>query len=196
MLANLPCWCGSGKKYKKCHEAFDEKIISAEKAGHDVPTRKLLKREKDIQGIKEAAKINMACLDEVGKFIRAGVNTQEIDDIVARITREMGGICATKGFEGFPKSCCTSLNDQVCHGIPSKEDVIEDGDIINVDCTTILNGYYADSSRMFLIGDVDPAWKKLSDVTKECVEIGIKNALPWRYMGDMSDEINRHAQEN
>ena len=194
MLANLPCWCGSGKKYKKCHEAFDDKIIAAQKAGHEVPNKKLFKTEKDVQGIREAAKINMACLDEVGKQIRVGMSTQEIDDIVSRLTKEMGGTCATLGFEGFPKSCCTSFNDQVCHGIPSEEDILEDGDIINVDCTTILNGYYADSSRMFLLGDVDPEWKKLSEVTRECVEIGIRNAKPWRYIGDMSDEINKHAR--
>ncbi|MBR0090281.1 MAG: methionyl aminopeptidase, partial [Lachnospiraceae bacterium] len=172
MLANFPCWCGSGKKYKKCHEAFDERIIAAEKAGHVVPDRKLLKTAADVQAIREASVINRACLDAVGEQIRAGMSTQEIDDIVSSVTKKMGGIPATLGYEGFPKSCCTSINDQVCHGIPSRDDILQDGDIINVDCTTILNGHYADSSRMFLIGDVDPAWKELVDVTKECVEIG------------------------
>ncbi|MBR0163854.1 MAG: type I methionyl aminopeptidase [Lachnospiraceae bacterium] len=194
MLANLPCWCGSGKKYKKCHEAFDERIIAAEKEGHIVPSRKLLKTPEQIKGIRDAAVINRACLDEVAAKIRAGMSTQEIDDIVAATTKKMGGICATLGYEGFPKSCCTSYNDQVCHGIPSEEDILQDGDIINVDCTTILNGYYADSSRMFLIGDVDPEWKKLVDVTRECVEIGVKETVPWHYLGDMADAVNRHAR--
>ena len=196
MLSNMPCWCGSGKKYKKCHLAFDERIIEAERSGHIVPSRELLKTAEDIEGIKKAAVINMACLDEVEKQIREGMSTQEIDDIVASVTKSMGGICADLGFEGFPKSVCTSINDQVCHGIPSEEDILMDGDIINVDCTTILNGYYADSSRMFCIGNVDPMWKKLVDVTKECVEIGIQNAKPWHYIGDMSDKINRHAKAN
>ena len=196
MLANFPCWCGSGKKYKKCHEAFDERIIAAEKAGHIVPERKLFKTAADVQAIKEAAVINRACLDAVGEQIHAGMSTLEIDDIVSSLTKKMGGIPATLGYEGFPKSCCTSVNDQVCHGIPSAEDILQDGDIINVDCTTILNGHYADSSRMFLIGDVDPAWKKLVDVTKECVEIGVREAQPWRYLGDMADEMNKHARAN
>ena len=196
MLANLPCWCGSGKKYKKCHEAFDDRIISAEKAGHIVPARKLLKTREQVEGIKKAAVINRACLDAVAEKIRAGMSTQQIDDIVAEVTKKMGGTPATLGYEGFPKNCCTSFNDQVCHGIPSEEDILEDGDIINVDCTTILDGYYADSSRMFLIGDVDPTWKKLVDVTRECVEIGVKAARPWRFLGDMADEINRHARAN
>lgn len=196
MLANLPCWCGSGKKYKKCHEAFDDRIISAEKAGHIVPARKLLKTREQVEGIKKAAVINRACLDAVAEKICAGMSTQQIDDIVAEVTKEMGGTPATLGYEGFPKNCCTSFNDQVCHGIPSEEDILEDGDIINVDCTTILDGYYADSSRMFLIGDVDPTWKKLVDVTRECVEIGVKAARPWRFLGDMADEINRHARAN
>ncbi|MBR5970543.1 MAG: type I methionyl aminopeptidase [Lachnospiraceae bacterium] len=194
MLANFPCWCGSGKKYKKCHEAFDERIIAAEKAGHVVPDRKLFKTAAQIQGIRDAAVINRACLDAVAEKICVGMSTQDIDDIVTSVTKKMGGISATLGYEGFPKSCCTSINDQVCHGIPSEDDILEDGDIINVDCTTILNGCYADSSRMFLIGDVDPAWKKLVEVTKECVDIGIREAKPWRYLGDMASEMNKHAR--
>ncbi|MBR0093041.1 MAG: type I methionyl aminopeptidase, partial [Lachnospiraceae bacterium] len=170
------------------------RIIAAEKAGHVVPDRKLLKTAADVQAIREASVINRACLDAVGEQIRAGMSTQEIDDIVTSVTKKMGGIPATLGYEGFPKSCCTSINDQVCHGIPSAKDILQDGDIINVDCTTILNGHYADSSRMFLIGDVDPAWKELVDVTKECVEIGVREAQPWRYLGDMADEINKHAR--
>ena len=194
MLANFPCWCGSGKKYKKCHEAFDERIIAAEKAGHVVPERKLFKTAAQIQGIRDAAVINRACLDAVAEKICAGMSTQDIDDIVTAVTKKMGGISATLGYEGFPKSCCTSINDQVCHGIPSEDDILQDGDIINVDCTTILNGCYADSSRMFLIGDVDPAWKKLVEVTKECVDIGVREAKPWRYLGDMASEMNKHAR--
>ena len=193
---NAPCWCGSGKKYKSCHEAFDEKIIGFERMGHIVPRRSLIKSEADIQGIKESAKINMACLDEVGSKIKAGMSTQDIDDIVADVTKKMGGIAAPLNYEGFPKSVCTSINDMVCHGIPSKEDILQDGDIINVDCSTILNGYYSDSSRMFCIGDVDPEWKKLVDVTKEAMEIGIKAVKPWTPLGDMGDAVHQHALKN
>ena len=194
MLSNLPCWCGSGKKYKRCHAQFDEKIIAAQSEGHIVPSRNMFKTEQDVAGIKAAAVINMACLDAVAKEIRIGMSTQEIDDIVVAVTKKLGGICATNGYGGFPKNCCTSFNDQVCHGIPSPDDILQDGDIINVDCTTIKDGYFADSSRMFMLGDVDPKWKELVEVTKECCDIGVENAKPWRYMGDMANEINKHAQ--
>ena len=190
---NAPCWCGSGKKYKNCHEAFDDKIIALERMGHIVPNRSLLKSGADIEGIKESAKINMACLDEVGDKIKAGMSTQDIDDIVADVTKKMGGIAAPLNYEGFPKSVCTSINDMVCHGIPSKDDILKDGDIINVDCSTILNGYFSDSSRMFCIGDVDPEWKKLVDVTKEAVEVGIKAVKPWTPLGDMGHAVHQHA---
>lgn len=148
---NDPCWCGSGRKYKQCHEAFDHKIASFERAGHIVPPHEIIKTPEQIAGIKESAKINIACLDEVAEQIHAGMSTQEIDDIVYRVTTEMGGIPAPLNYEGFPKSVCTSINDQVCHGIPSEDVILQDGDIINVDCSTILNGYFSDSSRMFMI---------------------------------------------
>ena len=190
---NAPCWCGSGKKYKACHQAFDEKIIRFERMGHTVPGRNLLKTPQDIEGIKKSAVINIAVLDEVGDKIRAGMSTQEIDDIVMSVTQKMGGIPADLGYEGFPKSVCTSINNEVCHGIPSDDIILKDGDIINVDCSTILNGYFSDSSRMFCIGNVDPEWKKLVDVTKECVEIGFQHVKPWTFLGDMGNAVHQHA---
>ena len=158
-----------------------------------MPSRKLIKTEKDIEGIKKSAVINMAILDEVGEKIHAGMNTQEIDDIVTRITAQMGGIPADLGFEGYPKSVCTSINNEVCHGIPSKNVILKEGDIINVDCSTILHGYFSDSSRMYCIGEVRPEWKKLVDVTKECVEKGLEQVKPWKFMGDMGDAVHQHA---
>ena len=194
--SNEPCWCGSGKKYKKCHEQFDERIIGFELKGHEVPPRRIIKTKEQVEGIKESAKINIACLDRVAKEIHAGMSTEEIDHIVAETTRAMGGIPAPLNYEGFPKSVCTSINDQVCHGIPSPDDILKDGDIINVDCSTIYNGYFSDSSRMFLIGDVSPEMRKLVEVTKECVEIGIKMVKPWTFMGDMGHAIHQHALDN
>lgn len=193
---NDPCWCGSGRKYKQCHEAFDHKIASFERAGHIVPPHEIIKTPEQIAGIKESAKINIACLDEVAKQIHAGMSTQEIDDIVYRVTTEMGGIPAPLNYEGFPKSVCTSINDQVCHGIPSEDVILQDGDIINVDCSTILNGYFSDSSRMFMIGDVSPEKRKLVEVTKECVELGLKEIKPWSFMGDVGAVVCQHAAEN
>ncbi len=193
---NAPCWCGSGKKYKNCHMAFDERIMGAALDGHIVPDRSLIKNEREINGIKESAVINMACLDAVAEKIRPGMTTQEIDDIVYETTTRMGGIPAPLNYEGFPKSVCTSINDEVCHGIPDPERVLQDGDIINVDCSTIYKGFFSDSSRMFLIGDVSEEKKKLVQVTKECVEIGLEQVVPWHFLGDMGQAVNEHAKKN
>ncbi|MDD6362024.1 MAG: methionyl aminopeptidase [Lachnospiraceae bacterium] len=193
---NAPCWCGSGKKYKHCHEAFDEKIREFEVKGAVVPDRSIIKTPKDIEGIRKSAVINIAVLDEVADKIHAGMSTQEIDDIVYNTTVKMGGIPADLHYEGYPKSVCTSVNDQVCHGIPSDKVILKDGDIVNVDCSTILNGYFSDSSRMFCIGNVDPSWKKLVDVTKECVQIGMEHVKPWTFLGDMGNAVHQHALDN
>ena len=149
---NAPCWCGSGKKYKNCHMEFDDKIRAIRLQGHSVPDRSLIKTAEQIEGIRRSAKVNMACLDAVAQAIHAGMSTQEIDDIVYDTTVKMGGIPAPLHYEGFPKSVCTSINEEVCHGIPDEKHILKDGDIINVDCSTIVDGYFSDSSRMFLIG--------------------------------------------
>ena len=171
---NAPCWCGSGRKYKQCHMAFDEKIRMAELKGHEVPPRRLIKSPADIEGIRESAKINIAVLDYIEENIHAGMNTAEIDRIVYDMTTSMGGIPAPLNYEGYPFSVCTSINEQVCHGMPSEKVILKDGYIINVDCSTILNGYFSDSSRMFCIGNVSPEKQMLVKVTKECVEMGLK----------------------
>ena len=193
---NAPCWCGSGIKYKHCHQEFDEKIMRFQMRGCEVPSRKLIKTKEDIEGIKKSAVINMACLDEVGKRIRPGMTTLEIDEIINEVTYGMGGIPADLGYRGFPKSVCTSVNEEVCHGIPSPDVVLRDGDIVNVDCSTILNGYFSDSSRMFMIGEVSEDKRRLVEVTRECVEEGIKKVIPWTLMGEMSDAVHRHAMKN
>ena len=190
------CWCGSGQKYKNCHMALDKKIFSYALEGHTVPRRDMLKTPEQIAGIKESAKINVACLDAVEKVIKLGMSTQEIDDIVYKVTTEMGGIPACLNYEGFPKSVCTSVNEQVCHGIPSEDVILQEGDIVNVDCSTILNGYFSDSSRMFCIGKVSDAKEKLVRVTKECVELGLKEVKPWGFLGDMGQAVHEHAEEN
>ena len=193
---NDPCPCGSGKKYKHCHEAFDEKLMEAADAGHQIPDHDMIKTPEQIEGIRESCKINVAVLDYVAEHIKAGVTTEEIDQWVYNETTRMGGIPAPLGYEGFPKSVCTSINDQVCHGIPSADVVLKDGDIINVDVSTIYHGYYADSSRMFCIGNVSPEHKKLVDVVKECVELGLEQVKPWGFMGDMAEAVQKHAEEN
>ena len=132
-----------------------------------MPQRNIIKNAEQIAGIKESCKINIAVLDYIEKNIHEGMNTAEIDKIVYDMTTSMGGIPAPLNYEGYPFSVCTSVNDQVCHGFPSKDVILKAGDIINVDCSTILNGYFSDSSRMFCIGEVSPEKKKLVQVTKE-----------------------------
>ena len=193
---NDACWCGSNKKYKACHMASDEKIEAFARQGHIVPPRFILKNREQIEGIRESGKINTAVLDYVAEHIREGMTTEEIDRLVHDKTAELGGIPAPLGYEGFPKSVCTSINEQVCHGIPSEDIVLKDGDIINVDVSTIYNGYFSDSSRMFCIGNVSDEKKKLVDVTKECVELGLAQVKPWGFMGDMGQAVHDHAVKN
>ncbi len=193
---NSECWCGSGKKYKKCHYQFDEKLRELKQEGHLVPSHNMIKTPEQIEKIRESGKINIAVLDYVAEHIKAGVTTQQIDDWVYEQTTSRGAIPAPLNYEGFPKSVCTSINHEVCHGIPSEKVVLKEGDIINVDVSTIYHGYFSDSSRMFCIGEVSEEKKKLVQVTKECVELGLKQVKPWALMGDMSDAVHQHALEN
>ena len=193
---NDPCWCKSGRKYKQCHMAFDEKIERIRQEGHVVPTRKLIKNADQIAAIKESAKINIAVLDYVGEHIQEGVTTGQIDRWVYDLTTKMGGIPAPLNYQGYPKSVCTSVNDQVCHGIPSEDVVLKDGDIVNVDCSTILNGFYSDSSRMFCIGNVSEEKRRLVEVTKECCDKGLEQVKPWGFVGDMGQAVHDHAYAN
>ena len=149
---NDPCWCGSGKKYKSCHAAFDDKLAAYQLKHIPVPSHKLIKTPEQLEGIRKAGKLNTAILDMVAENIKAGMSTDDINTLVHNYTVEHGGIPAPLGYQGFPKSVCTSVNDAICHGIPDPNQILQDGDIINVDVTTILDGYYADASRMFLIG--------------------------------------------
>ena len=191
---NDDCWCGSGNKYKHCHQLFDEKLAELKSAGRKIPTHKMIKNAAQIEGIREAGKVNNAILDEVASKIKMGMSTEEINSIVVEATKRLGGIAAPLNYEGFPKSVCTSINDQVCHGIPSAEDILEDGDIVNVDVTTIYKGYYADASRMFLIGDVLPEDKELVKAAREAIDVGLSVVKPWNCLGDVGQAINDFAK--
>ena len=193
---NDPCWCGSGKKYKHCHCDFDMKLQKFENEGAIVPTHDLIKTKEQIEKIKESAAINIAVLDYVGEHIKAGVTTEEIDQWVYNETTRRGGIPAPLNYEGFPKSVCTSIDNVVCHGIPSEDVVLKEGDIINVDVSTIYNGYFSDSSRMYCIGEVSPEKQKLVEVTRKSIEIGLEQVKPWGFLGDMGQAINDYAEAN
>lgn len=158
--------------------------------------RKLVKTPEQIEGIRKAGLLNNAVLDEVARHIHKGMSTEDINKIVHEYTISHGGIPAPLNYEGFPKSVCTSINEVVCHGIPSEDEILEEGDIINVDVTTILDGYYADASRMFIIGKTTPEREHLVKVAKECLELGIKAIHPYCHVGDIAAAITKHAHDN
>ena len=196
MERNAPCWCGSGKKYKKCHMQIEEKIKLHKDNGEIVPSRKILKTPYQIEMIKKSAALNTAVLDEVAKKIHIGMSTAEIDQIVYDYTTKHGGIPAPLNYQGFPKSVCTSLNNEICHGIPDENIILQEGDIINVDVSTILDGFYSDASRMFTMGNISERAQRIVKLTEECVQRGLAAAKPWGHLGDIADAINTHAQAN
>lgn len=196
MNRNDPCWCGSGQKYKKCHYEFDRRLAMYRLKGCKIPSRNLIKTPAQMEKIRESARINVAVLDYVAARIGAGVTTEQVDRWVYEETTRRGGIPAPLNFQGFPKSVCTSLNDQVCHGIPSPDVVLREGDIVNVDVSTVLDGYYSDSSRMFCIGTVSPEKEKLVKVARECMELGLQAVKPWGFLGDVGQAVNDHARRN
>ncbi len=175
---------------------LDKKILYLQNKGHLVPSRKLIKTEEQIEGIRRSGVVNSGILDLVAKEIKAGMSTAAIDKLVYDYTTDHGAIPAPLNFEGFPKSVCTSINEVVCHGIPSEKEILREGDIINVDVSTILDGYFSDASRMFMIGNVSPEKEKLVRVAKECLEVGMKAAKPFGYVGDIGHAVQKHAEKN
>ena len=175
---------------------MDLKIMALEKKGKLVPTCDMIKTPEQIEGIRKSGIVNTGCLDAVAEAIHAGMNTQEIDDICMQYCKDHNAIPACLNYEGYPKSVCTSINEVVCHGVPKKEDVLQEGDIINVDMTTIVDGYYADASRMFIIGKTTPEKERLVRVAKECLEIGAEAAKPYSFVGDIGHAIQKHAEKN
>ncbi|MBO4909998.1 MAG: methionyl aminopeptidase [Lachnospiraceae bacterium] len=196
MGRNDPCWCGSGKKYKACHAAFDDKLKKYALMGKIVPDHSIIKTPEQIEKIKESAAINIAILDRIEKEIHEGMPTSEIDKIVYDMSIEAGAIPAPLNYEGYPYSVCTSVNEQVCHGFPSDKVILKSGDIVNVDCSTILNGFFSDSSRMFCIGEVSEEKKRLVQITKEACYEGLKYAKPWGHLGDVGQAVHDYCYDN
>lgn len=190
------CWCGSRLKYKKCHIEFDKKLADFKAKGLQIPQKNIIKNKTQIEGIRKSAKINNAALDLIGKNIKEGMSTEEIDKLVYDYTISQGAIPATLNFEGYPKSLCTSINNEVCHGIPSEDIILKNGDIVNIDVSTILDGYYSDASRMFIIGEASEEAKKLVEVSRECLYKGIEAVKPWGFLGDIGAAVQEHAEKH
>lgn len=178
------------------NDELREKVEYYKRMGHQVPKWKYVKTPEQIEGIRASGVINTGVLDYVSEKIREGVTTQEIDDWVAEYTEAHDAICAPYHYEGFPKHVCVSINDVVCHGIPSTKRVLKEGDIVNVDVTTIYKGYYADASRMFVIGKTTPENERLIRVCKQCLDLGLEAVKPWGFLGDVGYVIEQHASRN
>jgi methionyl aminopeptidase len=178
-------------------ETTEKYIERMRKLGVSMPSIKMIKNPKEIEGCREAGRVNSLVLDAVEREIGVGVTTARIDEIVREETGRLGGKCATFGYEGFPKSVCTSVNDVVCHGIPSEDTVLREGDIVNVDCTTVYGGYFGDASRMFRIGEVSPTADKLIDVTTESVRLAEQTIKPYEStLGDIGYAICTYVRNN
>ena len=147
------------------------------------------------EGMRRAGRLAADILDALVPHVVPGVSTQEIDAIVFRLMTEAGAVPATLGYRGYTRSCCTSINHVVCHGIPADR-LLKDGDIVNIDVTPILDGWHGDTSRMFLVGDVPIKARRLVDVTHECLMLGLEQAKPGNRLGDISNAIQTYAEKH
>lgn len=193
---NDPCWCGSEKKYKSCHAALDAKIAQYHAQGHQVPPHSILKTPQQLLGMRESSRINIAVLDFIIPYMVPGANTETLNQLIHEKTLSMGGVPAPLNYEGYPKSVCISINDVVCHGIPNEGTLLREGDIVNVDVSTLYEGYFSDSSRMFCIGTVSTKAAHLVKTALECVDLGIAQVRPWGFLGDVAHAVQTHAENN
>lgn len=144
----------------------------------------MIKNDKQIAGIRRSCRLASKTLDYLSPFVKEGVSTEEINRLAHQFIIKNRAQPAPLGYQGFPKSICTSVNDVVCHGIPSEKEILKEGDILNIDVTTILDGYYGDTSRMFLIGNVRKEARLLVERTYEAMMLAIKNLGPGKYLND------------
>jgi methionyl aminopeptidase len=154
----------------------------------------IIKTPEQIEGIRKSCQLAAQALDFAGQFVKPGISTGFIDDKIEEFIVSHGAIPATKGYNGYPKSSCISLNEVVCHGIPSEKTILREGDILNIDITTILNGFYGDTSRMYSVGEISPVAEKLIKATKHCLDLGIQQVVPGNYFGNIGFAINRYAK--
>ncbi|HAM98332.1 MAG TPA: type I methionyl aminopeptidase [Marinilabiliales bacterium] len=154
----------------------------------------IIKNQEQIEGIRKSSQLAGHTLNFIAPYVKPGVNTEYLDNLIEQFMRDHGAIPATLNYNGYPKSSCISPNNVICHGIPSKEMVLKEGDIVNIDVTTILNGYYGDTSRMFQIGEISKEANDLLEATKHCLNLGIQQVRPGNYFGNIGYVISRYAQ--
>ncbi len=179
---------------------FNDEILSElekyKQMGYIIPHPSIIKSQEQIDGIRESGRITTEILDLLEKEVRPGMTTAQVDKLVYDYTTDSNAIPATLNYNGFPKSVCTSINDVVCHGIPSDKTVLKPGDIVNIDVSTILNGYFSDASRMYLIGEVSPEAKRLTDITRQCLDLGAEQVKPFGSINDIGNAIEPFANQN
>ena len=149
----------------------------------------------NFEGMRKAGSLAARILDELKEKIAPGVSTLEINDFCHKMILDNNAVPAPLNYKGFPKSICTSVNHVVCHGIPSQNKILQDGDIVNIDVTVILDGWYGDSSRMFVSGKINKKIYSLIEKTYECLLIGIEHAIPGNHLGDIGFEIQKYAEK-
>jgi methionyl aminopeptidase len=188
---NAPCPCGSGKKYKNCcrNSKKERSLKETYKQQYDI----IIKTPKQIEGIRRAGVLLMQIMDGVEQMIRPGLVTEEINTFVHAQTIRAGAVPAPLHYRGFPKSVCVSVNEVICHGIPGDR-VLQNGDIVNVDITPILDGYYADASKTFFVGTPGPDAKKIVSIAAHSLKLGMEAVAPGATLGDVGYAIQSYAE--
>ncbi len=188
---NELCPCGSGKKFKNCcrNKKMEISLKDKYKKKYDI----ILKTPDQIEGIRKCGKLLLSIMDGVEKMIRPGLKTDDINTYVHEQTIKAGAVPAPLNYRGYPKSVCVSINDVICHGIPG-ERVLEDGDIVNVDITPILGGYYADANRTFFVGTPGRDAQKIVAVAAESLRLGMEQVKPGATLGDIGHAIQKYAE--
>jgi methionyl aminopeptidase len=213
LKSNDPCWCGSGKKFKRCHKALDERVrpgalgprreVPAEIERPDyaesgVPRRwdePRVKAPEVIERMRRAGRVAAEILQAAGAEVRPGITTDDLDAFVHQAHIDRGVYPSPLNYKGFPKSVCTSVNEVICHGIPDDR-TLRDGDIVNIDVTAYVDGVHGDTNATFLVGQVDPESRKLVEVTRQCLERGIAAVEPGLPLSEIGRAIEAHANAN
>ena len=213
LKSNDLCWCGSGRKYKRCHKGSEGRVLPGRVSpmltvpDGIVPTdyyttgqparrnEPMVKSPEVIERMRVACRIAAEVLAVTGEAVAPGVTTDELDRIAHQAYIDRGAYPSTLNYHGYPKSICTSVNEVICHGIPDDR-ALEDGDIVNIDVTAYINGVHGDCNATFYVGEVDPETRRLVEVTRECRDLGIAAVKPGRPLSDIGRAIQVHAEKN
>jgi methionyl aminopeptidase len=211
--SNDPCWCGSGRKYKRCHKALEGRVLPAAVSPMlNVPdgitptdyyrtgrpnkwNEPMVKSEDVLARMRVAGRVAAEVLAATGAAVAPGVTTDELDVVAHHAYLERGAYPSTLNYHGYPKSICTSVNEVICHGIPDDRP-LQDGDIVNIDVTAYIGGVHGDCNATFYVGDVDDMSRRLVEVTRECRALGIGAVAPGRPISDVGRAIQAHAEKH